>query len=169
VYLQFHHSFVSVYAIKMALAKRTRFILIQSTTNSNVNEDNMEPYHISVFRRATSMPPLPRMSLLNSLRRTDQTPSSSSVIPRYHQSRKRDNSTNRFNKLNIHAMKRKSARIGMRLSSVLGLSAQTIDHEFNYQEQRFRSIDKFLKLFLRNTYTSLDSLRVKHSKNNFNL
>lgn len=146
----------------MALTKRTRFILVQSIANSNVTDDNMEPYHVSVFRRATSMPPLPRASLLNSLRRTEQQ-QTSTVIPRYHQPRKRDNSTNRFNKLNILAMKRKSARIGMRLSSVLGLSAQTIDEEFNYHEQRFRSIDKFLKLFLRNTYTSLDNLRVSVS------
>ncbi|CAF4577861.1 unnamed protein product, partial [Rotaria magnacalcarata] len=44
----------------MALMKRTRFILVQSTSNANVTDDNMEPYHVSIFRRAASMPPLPK-------------------------------------------------------------------------------------------------------------
>lgn len=149
---------IRVYTIKMALTKRTRFILVRSTHNTNVNEDNMEPYHTSIFRRSTSMPPLPRLSSTNSIRREDeqQTPSSLSpiVISKYQRNE------NKFNKLNIHAMKKKSARIGRRLSSAFGLTAQTIDEQFNYQEQRFRAIEKFLKIFLRNIYLCIEALRV---------
>jgi hypothetical protein len=150
----------------MALTKRTRFILVQSTSNANVTEDNMEPYHISIFRRSTSMPPLPRLSSTNLIRREQQqvqhrSPSSSStVVSKYQRREKNVTLTNKFYKLNIHTMKKKSARISMRLSNAFGLSAHTIDEQFNFQEQRFRAIEKFLKLFLRNTYTCIETLRV---------
>jgi len=152
----------------MALTKRTRFILIQSKHNANVTEDNMEPYHISIFRRSTSMPPLPRLlsSSINLIKREEEeqqqqiSSSSSMVISKYQRREKNEILTNKFNKLNIQAMKKKSARISRRLTSAFGLTAQTIDEQFNFQEQRFRSIDKFLKLFLRNTYICIEALRV---------
>jgi hypothetical protein len=143
----------------MALTKRTRFILIQSKHNANVTEDNMEPYHISIFRRSTSMPPLPRLSSssANLIRREEQQQQQSSlssspiVISKYHQREKNEILT---------AMKKKSARISRRLTSAFGLTAQTIDEQFNFQEQRFRAIEKFLKLFLRNIYICTEALRV---------
>jgi hypothetical protein len=151
----------------MALTKRTRFILVQSTRNANINEDNIEPYHISIFRRSTSMPPLPkrssstkRLHFLRREQRQQSSDSSSMAISKYQQREKDEVLTNKFYKLNIHAMKKKSARISMRLSSAFGLSAHTIDEQFNFQEQRFRAIEKFLKLFLRNTYISIEALRV---------
>jgi hypothetical protein len=49
----------------------------------------------------------------------------------------------------------------MRLSSAFGLSAHTIDERFNFEEQRFRAIDKFLRLFVRNAYTCMEALKVK--------
>ena len=61
----------------MSLAKRTRFILIQSTSNANVTEYNMEPYHTSIFHRSTSMPPLPK---LRSLKKIDLTQEEQSLI-----------------------------------------------------------------------------------------
>jgi hypothetical protein len=131
----------------MSLTKRRRFILVQSTSNSNVTEDNMEPYHISVFRRSTSMPPLPKLS-------------SSSKKINNPQQEQHETSTNKFSKLNILTMKRKSARISRRLSSVFGLSTHTIDGQFNFHEQRFRDIEKFLKLFIRNIYICIEALRV---------
>jgi hypothetical protein len=144
--------------------------------NANVNEDNMEPYHISIFRRSTSMPPLPRLtsSSSNLIREEQQEQSSTSssfspiVISKYQRSEKNEILTNKFNKLNIHAMKKKSARIGRRLSSAFGLTAQTIDEQFNFQEQRFRAIEKFLKLFLRNTYICIEALRVNFISELFN-
>ena len=148
----------------MALTKRTRFILVQSTRNANVTEDNLEPYHISIFRRSTSMPPLPKRSSstkkIHFLRREHRQQSSDSSTMPVSKREKDDVLTNKFCKLNIHTMKKKSARISMRLSSAFGLSAHTIDEQFNFQEQRFRAIEKFLKLFLRNTYISIEALRV---------
>ena len=131
----------------MSLTKRRRFILVQSTSNANVTEDNMEPYHISVFhRRSASMP------------------SSSAKRIHSYQPEQDEISTSKFSKLNIHTMKKKSARFTMRLSSVFGLSSHTIDEQFNYHEQRFRAIEKFLKLFIRNLYTCIEALRVISNK-----
>ncbi|CAF0817065.1 unnamed protein product [Adineta steineri] len=150
----------------MSLAKRTRFILIQSTRNANATEDNTEPYHISIFRRSSSMPPLPKRtsstSKLNFLRREQQQPSNSSTMV-VSKSQQRDKDEilppNKFYRLNIQTMKKKSARITMRLSSAFGLTAHTIDEQFNFQEQRFRAIEKFLKLFQRNIYISIEAFR----------
>lgn len=150
----------------MSLTKRTRFILVRSTRNANATEDNIEPYHISIFRRSSSMPPLPKRSSttkLNFLRRDQRqqsTESSTMVTNRYQQRDKDEISANKFYKLNIQTMKKKSARISMRLSNAFGLSAHTVDEHFNYQEQRFRAMEKFLKLFLRNVHIDIEALRV---------
>lgn len=144
----------------MALKKRTRFILVHSRNNSNVTEDNMEPYHISIFRRSTSMPPLPKLLSTSLLKKTNSHENEPQQ-PRVHRREKEEPGTNKFYRLNIHTMKKKSARISMRLSSAFGLSSHTIDEQFNFHEQRFRNIDKFSKLFLRNVYTCIEALRVK--------
>ena len=158
----FSRIYIHICPITMSLTKRTRFILVQSTNNTNVTEDNMEPYHISIFRRSTSMPPLPRLSSNDQrTRRNEQTTvarTTEEAIPipsptKVHRREKMD-------RFNIHAMKRKSVRFSRRLSSVLGFTAQTIDEQFNFQEQRFRALEKFFKIFLRNTYTSVETLRV---------
>ncbi|CAF2058869.1 unnamed protein product [Rotaria magnacalcarata] len=144
----------------MALTKRTRFILVQSTSNANVTDDNMEPYHVSIFRRAASMPPLPKLTLSKKIQSHEREQQQSAAISKYQRREKKDETvTNKFYKLNIHTMKKKSARISMRLSSAFGLSAHTIDEQFNFHEQRFRDIEKFSKLFLRNTYTCIEALR----------
>ncbi|CAM4927698.1 unnamed protein product [Rotaria socialis] len=144
----------------MALTKRTRFILVQSTSNANVTDDNMEPYHVSIFRRAASMPPLPKLTSSKRIQSHEREQQQSTAISKHQRREKKDETvTNKFYKLNIHTMKKKSARISMRLSSAFGLSAHTIDEQFNFHEQRFRNIEKFSKLFLRNTYTCIEALR----------
>lgn len=149
----------------MALKKRTRFILIQSTSNANVTDDNMEPYHITTFRRTTSIPLLPRLSLVHLIGRGEQRRQksipSSRLVSKYQRRDKDEALTNKLYKLNMHTMRKKSARISMRLSSAFGLSAHTIDERFNFEEQRFRAIDKFLRLFVRNAYTCMEALKVK--------
>ena len=144
----------------MPLIKSRRFILVQSTSNSNVTEDNMEPYHVSTFRRSTSMTPLPRLTSANTLdhQQRNRQLSPPPIVARNYQ--RTDRSTNKFQKLNLHSMKKKSARISMRLSSVFGLSTHTVDERFIFEEQRFRAIEKFVKLFLRHIQTCLESLRV---------
>jgi hypothetical protein len=148
----------------MALIKGTRYILVQSRSNSHVTDDNMEPYHISTYRRAKSMPPLPKISSnnrTNLIRREQQPTRSSRLVSKYQRRDKDEALTNKLYKLNMHTMRKKSARISMRLSSAFGLSAHTIDEQFNFQEQRFRAIDKFLRLFVRNAYTCMEALKVK--------
>ncbi|CAF0973628.1 unnamed protein product [Adineta steineri] len=142
----------------MALIKRRRFILVHSTSNANVTDDNMEPYHISTYRRTTSMPPLPRLSSANLIRQ-EQQHCSSHLVSKYQRRDKDEALTNKLYKLNMHTMRKKSARISMRLSSAFGLSAHTIDERFNFEEQRFRAIDKFLRLFVRNAYTCMEALK----------
>jgi len=111
------------------------------------------------------MPSLPRLSLAN-LRRPEQLQQkqsyrSSRLVSKYQRREKDEALTNKLYKLNMHTMRNKSARISMRLSSAFGLSAHTIDERFNFEEQRFRSIDKFLRLFVRNAYTCMEALKVK--------
>jgi hypothetical protein len=123
----------------------------------------MEPYHITTFRRATSMPQLPRLSSANLIRRRGggvvEQPSSR-LVSKYQRREKDEALTNKLYKLNMHTMRKKSARISMRLSSAFGLSAHTIDERFNFEEQRFRAIDKFLRIFVRNAYTCMEALKV---------
>jgi hypothetical protein len=152
----------------MALTKRARFILVQSRSNANVNDDDMEPYHITTFQRTTSMPPLPRLSSANFIRRghhhqQQHSSRSSRLVSKYQRREKDEALTNKLYKLNMHTMRKKSARISMRLSSAFGLSSHTIDERFNFEEQRFRAIDKFLRLFVRNAYTCMEALKVNFS------
>jgi hypothetical protein len=143
----------------MALRKRTRFILVQSISNANVTDDNMEPYHITTFRRTTSMPQLSSIDLKKRGKRSF----SSCLVSKYQRREKDEALTNKLYKLNMHTMRKKSARISMRLSSAFGLTAHTIDERFNFEEQRFRAIDKFLRLFVRNAYICMEALKVKSS------
>lgn len=151
----------------MPLKRRPRFIIVQSTSNLNVTDDNMEPYHTTTFRRATSMPQLPRLSTTINLIKHEQLQRERSflfsrLVSKYQRREKDEALTNKLYKLNMHTMKKKSARISMRLSSAFGLSAHTIDERFNFEEQRFRAIEKFLRLFVRNAYTCMEALKVKN-------
>lgn len=134
----------------MALRNRTRFILLQSIPNTNVTDENMEPYHITTFRRTISMPQLPRKRSIRSSR----------LVSKYQRREKDEALTNKLYKLNMHTMRKKSARISMRLSNAFGLAAHTIDERFNFEEQRFRAIEKFLRLFVRNAYICMEALKV---------
>ncbi|CAF1070608.1 unnamed protein product [Rotaria sordida] len=132
--------------------------------NPNVTDDNMEPYHITIFRRSTSIPLLPRLSSANLIKREQQQQQRkffhcSYLVSKYQRREKDEALTNKLYKLNMHTMRKKSARISMRLSSAFGLSAHTIDERFNFEEQRFRAIDKFLRLFVRNAYICMEALK----------
>lgn len=138
----------------MALRNRARFILIRSIQNTNVTDDNMEPYHITTFRRTISMPQLPRKRSMRS----------SHLVSKYQRRDKDEALTNKLYKLNMHTMRKKSARISMRLSNAFGLAAHTIDERFNFEEQRFRAIEKFLRLFVRNAYICMEALKVDEAQ-----
>ena len=135
----------------MALTKPRRFILVQSKRNAHVTDDNMEPYHVSTFRRSASMPPLPRLTSAVDSR---PSPATSSHCQRDEASNKKAHI------FSIHTMKKKSARLSMRLNGVFGLSTRTIDERFNYEEQRFRAMEKFVRVFLRHVSLTMEVLRV---------
>lgn len=140
-------------------------MLVKSTANAHVTDENMEPYHVSVFRRSHPMAPLPRRRpAAVAAQQQQQQPPSSRLVSKYQRRDKDEALTNKLYKLNMHTMRKKSARISMRLSSVFGLSAHTIDERFNFEEQRFRGIDKFLRLFVRNAYTCMEALKVRASE-----
>ncbi|GAB1611131.1 dynamin-binding protein-like isoform X2 [Argonauta hians] len=61
-------------------------------------------------------------------------------------------------KLSLHSIKKKSTRIRGRLSSNLGISLQTKDEEFEKIEYQFRSIEKVIKVFLRDIESYLKQL-----------
>ncbi|XP_029637819.1 dynamin-binding protein isoform X2 [Octopus sinensis] len=61
-------------------------------------------------------------------------------------------------KLSLHSIKKKSTRMKGRLSSNLGISLQTKDEEFEKIEYQFRSIEKVIKVFLRDIEAYLKQL-----------
>lgn len=64
----------------------------------------------------------------------------------------------KFAKLNFHSIKKKSTRMKGRLSNNLGISLQTKDEQFEKIEIQFRSIEKVIKVFLRDVDTYLKQL-----------
>ena len=144
----------------MAFRRRTRFVVVQSLSNANVTDENMEPYHtnnISTYNIDASI----TLRWIQK-RRSKRSLYSSCLVSKYQRREKDEALTNKLYKLNMHTMRKKSARISMRLSSAFGLTAHTIDERFNFEEQRFRAIDKFLRLFVRNAYTCMEALKVKN-------
>lgn len=99
------------------------------------------------------MPPLPVRS-----QRVDR--NSSHLVSKYQRREKDEALTNKLYKLNLHTMRKKSARISMRLSSAFGLSSHTVDEKFNFEEQRFRAMEKFLRIFVRNAHICMEALKV---------
>jgi hypothetical protein len=144
----------------MPLIKPRRFVLVQSRANSNVTEDNLEPYHISTFRRSTSMPPLPTLISSNPIEHVHD---DRQALPlSINNGRCSTNNDLQINarRLPMRTMKKKSARMTRRLSNVFGLSVHTIDEQFNFEEQRFRASEKFVKLLLRHAHICIEALRV---------
>ncbi|XP_046405792.1 dynamin-binding protein-like isoform X2 [Ischnura elegans] len=58
--------------------------------------------------------------------------------------------SNRMSKLSLHSVLKKSSRLGMKLSSSLGIGVAAKDPEFDAQELLFRSLEKSVKDFMRN-------------------
>ncbi|XP_065653962.1 dynamin-binding protein-like isoform X2 [Hydra vulgaris] len=53
-------------------------------------------------------------------------------------------------KLNWHSVAKKSSRINQRITQFTGLNSHTVDQKFIYEEKRFRTIEKMIKLVLKN-------------------
>ncbi|XP_070200464.1 dynamin-binding protein-like [Littorina saxatilis] len=67
--------------------------------------------------------------------------------------------TMKIAKLNFHSIKKKSSRMRGRLTTNLGIGLQLRDENFEYEEARFRSAEKAVKILLRNVMSYLDGLQ----------
>lgn len=64
----------------------------------------------------------------------------------------------RLSKINIHSMLKKSSRLGMRLSSTIGLRSVAKDEAFEKVEQKFSALEKSIKIFLKDVGTYSEKL-----------
>ncbi|XP_064634293.1 dynamin-binding protein-like [Lineus longissimus] len=62
-------------------------------------------------------------------------------------------------KLNLHSIKKKSTRIGARLSSSLGVANMTVDENFNREENKFKYLDRAIRLFVKNISTYMEQMK----------
>ncbi|CAM1320691.1 DNMBP (predicted) [Pycnogonum litorale] len=67
--------------------------------------------------------------------------------------------SSRLSKLNLHSVKKKSARIGLKLSSTIGIYSATKDESFDECEQRFRFLEKTVKVFLKDVHLFCDQMQ----------
>ena len=61
----------------------------------------------------------------------------------------KEDNRNLLQKITMNTIRKKSSRLNMRLSTVLGLYDQTIDLRFNHEEDRFRNIEREIKIFIK--------------------
>ncbi|ESO86909.1 hypothetical protein LOTGIDRAFT_71852, partial [Lottia gigantea] len=66
-----------------------------------------------------------------------------------------------FSKLNLHTLKKKSNRMRGRLSNTMGISLQTRDENFEREENRFRSLEKAVKVLLKDVQCYMDNVQVR--------
>ncbi|XP_023212162.1 dynamin-binding protein-like, partial [Centruroides sculpturatus] len=65
----------------------------------------------------------------------------------------------RISKFTIHSILKKSSRFGMRLSSSIGLTTVTKDEMFEDAEKTFRSLEKTIKIFLKDVNSFNESMQ----------
>ncbi|XP_065641623.1 dynamin-binding protein isoform X2 [Hydra vulgaris] len=63
-------------------------------------------------------------------------------------------------KLNWHSVAKKSSRINQRITQFTGLNSHTVDQKFIYEEKRFRTIEKMIKLVLKNVNQYVEIFKV---------
>nr|CAD7396633.1 unnamed protein product [Timema cristinae] len=69
-----------------------------------------------------------------------------------------DTISNRMSKISLHSVAKKSTRIGVMLSSSLGIKSATKDLDFDEQEVIFHSMDKMIRSFLKTVEMFVASL-----------
>ncbi|KAG1660804.1 Dynamin-binding protein [Nymphon striatum] len=65
----------------------------------------------------------------------------------------------KLSKLNLHSLKKKSARMGMRLSSTMGIFSVTKDENFNEYEHRFKNLEKTARILLKDIHFFSDQMQ----------
>ncbi|XP_054160708.1 dynamin-binding protein-like [Oppia nitens] len=61
-------------------------------------------------------------------------------------------------KFNFHTVMKKSSRLGHRITSTLGLSSTTKDDEFNHAVHKFRTLEKTIKIFIKDKQAFMKSV-----------
>ena len=57
--------------------------------------------------------------------------------------------SDKISKLNIHSIKKKSTRIGQRLSMNLGVAVQTVDENYNLEEIKIKNLEKYTRTLVK--------------------
>lgn len=66
--------------------------------------------------------------------------------------------SSRLSKLNMHTLKKKYSRFNFKFSSTIGLAKESKDEDFEQVVHHFRSLEKSVKLFLKNLAFFIESL-----------
>ncbi|XP_033117116.1 dynamin-binding protein-like isoform X1 [Anneissia japonica] len=67
--------------------------------------------------------------------------------------------TDKLGRINLHSFKKKTTRMNQRWIQLTGLSAQTIDEEFEQHEKRFNTLEKTIKIFVKDINAYLEHLK----------
>ena len=66
----------------------------------------------------------------------------------------------KLSKLSLHSIKKKSSRIRERFSVNLGFIDQTRDENFDKEETRYRSLEKVVRVFVKDVQMYIDQVTV---------
>src|SRR6266487_4112711 len=65
----------------------------------------------------------------------------------------------RLSKFTLHTMKKKSSRLGIRITSTFRLANATKDEEFEARVYKFRTLEKTIKIFLRDSNAYMEQMK----------
>ncbi|XP_071957132.1 dynamin-binding protein-like isoform X2 [Antedon mediterranea] len=67
--------------------------------------------------------------------------------------------TDKLGRINLHSFKKKTQRMNQRWTQLTGFSAQTIDEEFEQSEKRFNTLERTIKIFVKDINAYLEHLK----------
>ena len=83
------------------------------------------------------------------------------IVCKYRKEAERSNSfSSRLSKLNLHTIKKKYSRFNYGLKSTIGLGSKNTDQQFQAELDKFRSLEKSIKIFLKNIAFLVEQLDV---------
>lgn len=83
------------------------------------------------------------------------------LVCKYRKEAERSNSfSSKLSKLNLHTIRKKYSRINYKITSTIGLSNKSKDTDFDFQLNRFKSLEKSIKAFLKNLNFLMEQLDV---------
>eukprot|EP00057_Strongylocentrotus_purpuratus_P017174 XP_011671648.1 PREDICTED: dynamin-binding protein isoform X2 [Strongylocentrotus purpuratus] len=67
--------------------------------------------------------------------------------------------SDKLGKINLHSLRKKSQRINQRFTQMTGFGTQTIDEEFDRAERSFHTLEKTIKIFVKDVHAYLEQLK----------